>query len=113
MTLEFVFKQATGKTCDELSSAGILDWYSEYADGRDAGKGILAANWNHFPRLNAGSWPRTPESETAQEYNWSRKGRRFGDILERMGYQLEWSDQVSRCDDCGGCIQTEPDCHGW
>lgn len=112
MTLDFIFKTCTGKTTEQLSDNGQLDWYDAYADGRDAGKGILAANWNHFPRLTAGSYERTPEQQTAQDFNWGR-GRKFQAILERLGYQLEWADTVSRCGDCGGCIQTEPDCYGW
>jgi hypothetical protein len=107
MTLDFVFKKCTGKSIDELSSTGDLDWYDKYADPRrdEPEKGILVANWNHFPRLEAaaGSYPRN---------NWA-KGRKFQDILERMGYALEWSDQVSRCDNCYHCIETEPDSYGW
>lgn len=112
MTLDYIFKKCTGKTCDELSSESELIWYDKYADGRDSGSGILAANWNHFPKLNARESHRTSAGKSAQDYNWG-KGRKFQDILERKGYQLEWSDQTDRCDDCGGCIQTSPDSWDW
>ena len=113
MTADFVFKQMTGRTMAEWGESGELDWYSTYADPReDAGKGILTANWNHFPRVAAGSYPRTAESESAQEFNWGSKGRRFQAILEEMGYNLEWSDQTDRCEHCGGCIHTDASCYG-
>src|SRR6185369_2986750 len=107
MTANFVIKCCTGKTVEELFGNGELDWYETYADGSDAGKGVLVANWNHFPRLNAGNWPRTPESESAQNYNWGPKGRRFQAILEEMDYHLEWSDTTNQCEDCGGCITAD------
>lgn len=101
MTLDFVFKTCTGHDTTYWSERGDLDWYDAYADPHQgAGKGILTANWNEFPR---------PGDHT---FNWSAKGRKFGDILERMGYQLEWSDQTSRCDHCGGAIQEQPHCYG-
>jgi len=101
----------TGKSLEEWAESSDLDWYGEYADGSDAGKGVLTADWNHFPRFEAGTWPRTPESEAAQEFNWNR-GRKFQDILEKMGYHLEWSDQTSRCEHCNGAITEGPDYYG-
>lgn len=113
MTLEFLFKTCTGMSLDDLISTGDLDWFEKYANPRDdSGKGVLTANWNHFPRMAASDYYRTDEGKAAQEYNWSHKGKRFGDILERMGYHLEWSDQTMRCDHCGGCITEGPDYYG-
>jgi hypothetical protein len=93
MTLDFVFKTCTGHDVYYWAERSELDWYDKYANPRqDAGKGVLAANWNEFPRRGD------------REFNWSTKGRRFQDILERMGYELEWSDQTSRCNHCNGAI---------
>lgn len=112
MTLDFVFKTCTGYDCAYWSERGELDWYDHYADPReDSGKGILIANWNHFPRTEASDSHRTEEGRKAQDFNWG-KGRKFGDILERMGYHLEWSDQSARCEHCNGMIHTDAQCYG-
>ena len=109
MTIDGIFKLATGKTAEEWFQSGDLDWFEGYADGRgDGAKGVLVADWNHFPRTAAAAWPRTAESEAAQEFNWN-KGRKFQDILERFGYDLDWSDQIGRCDDCNKAIRETPD----
>lgn len=47
-------------------------------------KGIVWANWNVFPRG-------------------------LDTILERMGFEVVWSDQTAQCDGCGGAIHTDPD----
>jgi hypothetical protein len=49
---------------------------------------ILFANWNHFPS-------------------------RVTDLLERMGYSVEWSDEWSQCGDCGLAVRTSPDSYKW
>lgn len=100
MTLNGIFKMATGQTCEYWMERGELDWFDKYADPRrDSGKGVLTANWNEFPRKGD------------HEYNWG-KGRKFQDLLEKMGYQIEWSDQTTRCDHCYGCITTDADYYG-
>ena len=105
MTLDFVFKTATGKAPQEWMESGDLDWYEKYANSptEQPKAGILVADWNHFPKMAANAWPRTTESEAAQAFNWG-KGRKFQRILEKMGYELEWSDDGSRCDHCNGWI---------
>ena len=51
-------------------------------------KGFLLANWNHItPQLQA----------------W----------LNSEGYDLEWSDEWTTCDECGGLIRTSPTSYGW
>ena len=100
MTLDYIFKKATGKTTDEWSQDGKLQYFDRYANPReDSGAGVLVANWNQFPRPGD------------QEFNWG-KGRKFQDILEKLGYQLEWSDQTERCDHCYGVIRTGMDYYG-
>jgi len=86
------------------SHASDIQWYREYADGREAPKaGIFVANWNNDQTRQGNRYVDVPGNIM----------RRLGDILERMGGELEWSDQVSSCDDCGRLIQTEPDCYSW
>jgi hypothetical protein len=34
-------------------------------------------------------------------------------LLENYGYQLEWSDEWSTCQECGKAVRMQPDCYGW
>ena len=86
------------------SWANGVQWFEKYADKRDAPKGIVAANWNDLDTYN---------SETRTRETTSTIPSRMCRLFERYGVEIEWSDQVSTCDDCGGCIQTEPDCYSW
>jgi hypothetical protein len=38
---------------------------------------------------------------------------RLCNIFEKMGVNIEWSDQVSSCSDCGKMIRTSPDSYSW
>jgi hypothetical protein len=101
MTLDYVFTKCTGHDTQYWYERGELDWFDKYANPReDSRKGVLTANWNKFPR---------PDDHG---FNWTRQGKKFGHILEAMGYNLEWSDQTSRCDHCNGCITDGPDYYG-
>lgn len=68
--------------------------YMQYANGYsepgyDQPKhGVLLGNWNYF------------SNEAA-------------DLLEKMGYSIEWEDEWEICDDCGKCFRTSPDCYFW
>lgn len=112
MTVDWVFRKCTGKDLDYWIDCAEVHWYRHYADPReDSGKGVLTANWNHFPRSLARQSHISAEGKAAQDFNWG-KGRKFQDILEHMGYHLEWNDQTDRCDHCDGCIQTSAHCYG-
>jgi hypothetical protein len=63
----------------------------EYAEPgySNPAKGILFANWNDEPL------------------------KRLGDLAEKAGYAIEWSDEWSVCDDCGKAVRTSPNSYGW
>jgi hypothetical protein len=67
-----------------------LESATEYGElGYDQPKhGILFANWNYF-------------------------SRGIGDLLERIGYSIEWEDEWCRCDNCGKALRTSPDSYSW
>jgi hypothetical protein len=89
--------------CRELRSlVEEVQWYEGYADGRDAPNGVVSANWNKITRWDGNT--RVVVSDAM---------RRLGDLFERMGVQLEWSDSVSACGGCNKCIQTQPDSMSW
>lgn len=72
------------------SEIECLDYATEYAErGYDQPrKGILFANWNHFPRG-------------------------LGDLLEEYGYSIEWSDEWTTCENCGNAYRISPDSYSW
>lgn len=70
MTLDFVFKTCTGHDTAYWSERGELDWFNAYANPRqDSGKGVLTANWNHFPQSEASDSHRTDAGRRAQDFN--------------------------------------------
>lgn len=81
-------KQAVRACQSEIDNMGYAPKYSEGGYNEEGLKGIFFANWNVFPR-------ETPE------------------LLERLGYKAEWSDEWTTCADCGAAVRTEPDSYGW
>jgi hypothetical protein len=45
--------------------------------------------------------------------NWNDKGYRLANILDRMGYEVEWLDEWTTCTHCYGAFRTQPDCYSW
>ena len=85
---------AAAKSCATSSSVRCeldsLQWFSGYAnDGFPAcPNGLIAADWN--------------------EQHGDQTMRRLGNILEKMGVELDWSDSVIGCDQCYLAINTQP-----
>lgn len=73
-----------------ISEIENLGWYPGYAEPgyTDPPKGVLLANWNYFPS-------------------------RIDDTLTRAGFDIEWSDEWSTCDNCGKLIRTSPNGYDW
>lgn len=80
-------KQLDRAVQGEIENMGFAPGYAEpgYSDPE---KGILFADWNKFPK-------------------------NFDRILERAGYEAEWSDEWCTCGDCGKAVRTSPDSYGW
>src|SRR5262245_46685287 len=71
--------------------ADNMGYASDYAIGQGYDKpkhGIVWANWNVFPT-------------------------ELSDILERMGFAVEWSDEWTTCDDCGKALRMQPTGYDW
>ena len=67
-----------------------MSYSSEYAEPgyTQPKKGILFSDWNYLPRG-------------------------IGDLLSRMGYELEWEDEWTTCSDCGKALRTSADSYSW
>ena len=48
---------------------------------------VVIANWNEHPKLEA--------------------------ALDRLGIEMDWSDEYVECDNCYRLFRTSPDSHGW
>jgi hypothetical protein len=72
------------------SEAENIDFAPGYAEPgyTDPERGILFANWNVFPQ-------------------------RLTDILERQGYEIEWSDEWVTCEDCNRAVRTSGNSYSW
>lgn len=87
-----------------------IDWAAEYVEpGYTAGpRGILFADWNNEQRQGT-------EAERAAGQYWidvSDFRSRFARILERIGYECEWSDEWVVCE-CGKAVRIEADSYCW
>lgn len=71
----------------EIENLGFAKEYAEpgYDDPK---RGILFANWNYFP---SGIYS----------------------ILERYGYEIEWPDEWTTCDNCSRAVRTQPTSYSW
>jgi len=67
-------------------------------------KVFAIGNWNNTDRYN---------EETNTREDTSNIVKRLSDILERVGVELRWEDEVSFCGDCGKMIETQPDSYFW
>ena len=83
-----------------------LQFYDRYCEpGYSAPEGlILSANWNDRDRYDA---------DTRRRVVTDTRPSRLGNVLERLGCELEWCDEWTACDDCNGAIRTQPDSMCW
>lgn len=81
-----------------------IQWYEDYADGRDAPNGIVAANWNDIGEWKEGTRKLLPHGNIMS---------RLEKLFDHYGVKIEWSDQGTCCDQCYKFIQTEPDSYSW
>lgn len=65
---------------------------------------IVFADWNQ---------KRFPHEDDAPLTKAERIMPRAGEILERLGCEIEWSDEWTTCCDCGKAIRTNADCYDW
>lgn len=93
MTPEYVLRHGIATDEDAKRAVREIDNMTSAKEFAESGydqpaKGILFADWNYFDK-------------------------RTLDILERMGYECEWSDEWSNCDGCGKAVRTSPDHCAW
>lgn len=99
------------RICEGLSAGetalGWCDarWYEDWAaeESDHAPHGLVTADWNRPSRWNSDK--RRSENTGPQPL--------AGDMLERLGLELDWCDTVTACDVCHKAVRTEPTHYGW
>ena len=79
--------------------------FDGYADGSSTGEsGLIATgNWNEITKYDP----------VMGRQLVSDLPKRVGDIFEKMGIEIEWSDEWSTCGNCYKLIRTSPDSYSW
>lgn len=86
----------------QLDEVTFCSHYSE-PGYKDPESGLIAfGNWNKITRYENG------EFLLVDDYP-----KRIGALLEKLGVELEWSDEWDFCQDCGGAFRMEPDSYFW
>lgn len=84
-----------------------IQYYSGYVEPgyTDPESGIVATcNWNAITTYN---------EETRKWDTVDNTIIRVAKIFEKLGIELEWSDEWRACDDCMKIFRISPDGHGW
>lgn len=127
MTAEYVLKAAiasmiTGHHTPHCYSAHVpgqgyindgsrVDWRDEYLRQleRDAQRELECLQFSHAYAEPGYEQPRRGILFS----NWNRFPSEVVDLLERMGYAVEWSDEWTTCEICDKAMRTQPDSHSW
>ena len=77
-----------------------------YAERGCSGQYAATGNWNSVTEYDraTGSNATVPSGDLPP---------RVGRLLERLGFECEWSDEWTTCEDCGRLLRTCPDSHDW
>jgi hypothetical protein len=80
--------------------------FAGYAEpGYSTATGIIATgNWNNV---------NTYDQTTQTSVRVSSLPSRLGGVFEKLGIEIEWSDEWSECSDCGKLFRTQGDSYSW
>jgi hypothetical protein len=83
-----------------------IQLYVGYAEpGYSSKSGIIAlGNWNAIDYY---------DSAKKERIKTSNLPCRLSEIFEKMGIEIEWSDEWSSCSDCGRLVRTQGDSYSW
>lgn len=65
---------------------------------------VAVGNWNTITRYN---------KETGKHDVLDNTAERLAKVLDKLGVELEWSDEWSECHECYRIVRTSPDSYGW
>lgn len=92
----------TNRGRSQIESITICIGYAEpgYSDPRS---GLIAfGNWNAVTKYDGDKFVTVDDAPA-----------RVAKLLEKLGVELEWSDEWTTCSACGKAIRTKPDSYSW
>lgn len=101
-------------TCAISNRIEEIRCYQGWAGNNGPDNPIVVGNWNNVDVYD----PQSYQNSDGSVSRYSRRAisnipSRLCRIFEKMKIDVEWSDMVSPCDNCGLLVATEPDCYGW
>lgn len=81
-----------------------IQLHSEYAEPGYDGDRIAIGNWNSIDKYDRAKGERVELSNLPE---------RVCKILEKLGFECEWSDEWMSCHDCGKLVRNSPDSYSW
>lgn len=95
----------SAQTAQGRSRLEEIEIYTGYTEPGYAEHAVVAlGNWNDITRYD--------EATRAFE-DVDRSPSAISAALEKLGCELEWSDEWARCDGCGHLVRTQPDSYSW
>lgn len=100
-------RERASKLLEAFRDEYDLQWSHAYAEPgyADPETGMIVfGNWN-----NRTAYDRETNERTVTD----NRPERLGNILEKLGCDLQWSDEWATCGGCGKAVRTQPDSWGW
>lgn len=95
---------ASVKNVNARYSIEAVELHSGYSEPGYDGEFIATGNWNEIT---------TYDKETNKFTTVDDTPRRLADVLEKLGFQIEWEDEWATCSICNQLVRTQPDSYGW
>lgn len=95
------------KTIDGKGRCDDVTLCTGYAEPgyTDPDSGVIAfCNWNTISSYNNATQKRVDVDDIPN---------RLCAALEKIGVEIEWSDEWAVCEGCQKAVRTQPDSHGW
>jgi|SRR5215469_1199077 len=86
--------------------ANEVQWHEDYAEpGYSCGKhGVVTGNWNNIDEYDPATKTRRDISDIPE---------RLSRVLEKLGVEIEWSDEWTSCSGCYKIVRTSGDSYSW
>lgn len=106
LNIETVMSTAmsSAKTKEGRDRIAEVEFYSAYAEPGYDGDKIAVGNWNAISKWYKAGGESVDIDNTPE---------RLGNLLEKMGYDLVWSDEWVACLHCNKLVRTTPDSYSW
>ena len=83
---------------------GNIEFHDGYAEPGYDGDLVATGNWNNITRY---------DDEERRIVTLDETPGRVGSLLEKIGVEIEWSDEWDNCAECQKLFRISPDSYGW